>query len=142
MLHLDLNRRFLNLAKDSYLLNGLPVDRSDFVTGDFWVMVNQLKRSNALFDCIFVDPPFFSVTSAGRVDLVSQSHRVINKVRPLVAHQGYLVAINNALFLSGEEYLAMLKELCADGYLSIVSVDPSTFRFYRLSRDTRRQPPG
>lgn len=136
VLQLDLNRRFLNLAKDSYLLNGFPIEKSDFITGDFWVSVNRLKRSNALFDCVFVDPPFFSVTSAGRVDLVSESHRVINKVRPLVAHQGYLVAINNALFLSGEEYLAMLKELCADGYLSIESLIPvpSDFTGYPETR--------
>lgn len=136
VLQLDLNRRFLNLAKDSYLLNGFPIDKSDFITGDFWVSVNHLKRSKALFDCIFVDPPFFSVTSAGRVDLVAESHRVINKVRPLVAHQGYLVAINNALFLSGEEYLAMLKELCADGYLSIEALIPvpSDFTGYTETR--------
>jgi 23S rRNA (cytosine1962-C5)-methyltransferase len=119
VLHVDLNRRFLNIAKDSYALNGFPVQRRDFLAGDFWAQVNGLKRSGQLFDCVFVDPPFFSSTAHGKVDLLGQSHRVINKVRPLVAHQGWLVAINNALFLSGEAFLGMLQDLCADGYMEI-----------------------
>lgn len=118
----DLNRRFLNLAKDSYALNGFPVQRSNFIAADFWVYASQLRRAGQLFDCVFVDPPFFSTTSRGTVDLVSQSQQVINKARPLVGHGGWLVAINNALFLSGAEYLRLLEELCADGYMTIESL--------------------
>lgn len=124
VVQLDLNRRFLNLAKDSYALNGFAVHKADFLSGDFWVVTNQIKRAGTLFDCVFVDPPFFSTTNRGTVDLVAHSHRVINKVRPLVGHNGWLVAINNALFLSGAEYLAMLEQLCADGYLTIEEFIP------------------
>lgn len=124
VVQLDLNRRFLNLAKDSYALNGLPVRKADFISGDFWTVTSRLIRAGELFDCVFIDPPFFSTTSRGTVDLVAHSHRVINKVRPLVGHNGWLVAINNALFLSGAEYLAMLEQLCLDGYLSIEDLIP------------------
>jgi 23S rRNA (cytosine1962-C5)-methyltransferase len=31
VVQLDLNRRFLNLAKDSYTLNGFPIHKSDFM---------------------------------------------------------------------------------------------------------------
>lgn len=124
VVQLDLNRRFLNLAKDSCALNGFSVHRADFLSGDFWAITNQIKRAETLFDCIFVDPPYFSTTNRGTVDLVAQSHRVINKVRPLVGHNGWLVSINNALFFSGAEYLAMLEQLCADGYLTIEELIP------------------
>jgi 23S rRNA (cytosine1962-C5)-methyltransferase len=120
----DLNRRFLNLAKDSYALNGFPVHRADFRSGDFWVQTSQLTRAGELFDCVFVDPPFFSVTERGTVDLIANSQRVINKVRPLVGDGGWLVAINNALFFSGAEYWRLLEELCRDGYLSIEGTIP------------------
>jgi 23S rRNA (cytosine1962-C5)-methyltransferase len=120
----DLNRRFLNLAKDSYALNAFPVRRADFRGGDFWAQASQLIRSGELFDCVFVDPPFFSVTEWGTVDLVANSQRVINKVRPLVGDGGWLVAINNALFLSGAEYWHLLEALCQDGYLSIEGTIP------------------
>lgn len=119
VLQLDLNRSFLNVAKTSYTLNGFPIAKADFVAGDFWTRTNEWKKRGERFDCVIVDPPFFSATGKGTVDLVGESHRVINKVRPLVEHDGYLVTINNALFLSGADYYAALQTLCADGYLTI-----------------------
>lgn len=124
VVHLDLNRKFLNLAKESYTLNGFPIDKSDFIASDFFPGVARLKRSGALFECVFLDPPFFASTDKGTVDLVTEGKRLINKVRPLVADNGWLVAVNNALFLSGRDYMSMLEELSADGYLSIESVLP------------------
>ena len=49
---------------------------------------------------------------------------LINKVRPLVSDGGTLVTINNALFVSGAAYMAMLETLCADGYLTIEELIP------------------
>jgi 23S rRNA (cytosine1962-C5)-methyltransferase len=121
---MDLSRSFLNLAKTSYTLNGFPIKKADFMVGDFWVQVNRLKRAGEGFDCVFVDPPFFSTTSKGMVDLNRDSARLINKVRPLVNDGGWLVAINNALYVSGKEYLQTLVALCADGYLKIAELIP------------------
>jgi 23S rRNA (cytosine1962-C5)-methyltransferase len=122
VVQLDLNRRFLNLAKTSYTLNGFPLDRADFITGDFWNEINVLKRHGQLFDCVFLDPPFFALSGRGKIDQVSESQRLINKVRPLVADGGWLVVVNNALFLSGQDYHTMLENLCAGGYLKIESL--------------------
>jgi 23S rRNA (cytosine1962-C5)-methyltransferase len=124
VIHIDLNRQFLNLAKTSYTLNGFPIQRADFRVGDFFPTVNALKREGTLFDCIFLDPPFFSATARGRVDLVNEATRLINKVRPLIADGGWLVAINNALFVSGADYLHTLETLCAGGYMSIEMLLP------------------
>jgi 23S rRNA (cytosine1962-C5)-methyltransferase len=41
-----------------------------------------------------------------------------------VAHGGWLVATNNALYMSGGEYMQMLEGLSADGYLSIEDLIP------------------
>ncbi len=119
VLQSDLNKRFLDLAKISYCLNGFPIENSDFQAGDFFKMMARYKKENQRFDCVILDPPFFSTTAAGTVDLVQESVRLINKVRPLVNHHGYLVVINNALFLSGQAYLDKLKTLFADGYLEL-----------------------
>jgi 23S rRNA (cytosine1962-C5)-methyltransferase len=115
----DLNRRFLELAKTSTALNGYVVKPQDFIAGDFWRVTGALKRSGELFDCVLLDPPFFAAGPGGRVDLSGQAQRVINKVRPLVSDGGWLVAVNNALFLSGRDYYALLEELCSSGYLRI-----------------------
>lgn len=120
----DLNRQFLNLAKDSYALNGFPIRKSDFIAQDFFPAIARFKSTKQLFDCVIIDPPFFSATSKGKVDLVNESARLINKVRPLVKDGGQLIAINNALYVSGQEYMQTLESLCRDGYLSIRELIP------------------
>lgn len=124
VVQLDLNRDFMNLAEESYALNGLPNIKANIRTGDFWPQVSQMKRDGEWFDCVFLDPPIYSATSKGVVDLAADSARLINKVRPLINDGGYLVAINNALFLSGKAYLDSLTALCAEGYLKIVELVP------------------
>jgi 23S rRNA (cytosine1962-C5)-methyltransferase len=124
VVQLDLNRSFLNLAKSSYTLNGFPIHKEDFLSGDFWEQVSRLKRAEARFDCVLVDPPFFSSTPKGRLDLNTDSARLINKVRPLINDGGWLVSVNNALYVSGKEYLELLEGLCADGYLKIAELIP------------------
>jgi len=124
VVHLELNRKFLNVAKTSYTLNGFPINKSDFQTGDFWPRVNRFKAEGARFDCVFLDPPIYSATTRGVVDLAQNYTRLINKVRPLINHDGYLVAINNALFVSGAAYLKEIESLCADGYLAVEELIP------------------
>jgi 23S rRNA (cytosine1962-C5)-methyltransferase len=117
VVQLDLNKRFLNLAKDSCTLNGLPIVKADYLVGDFWPLVSRLKRAGERFDCVILDPPVFATTSGGVVDLAGNYASLINKLRPLVANGGRLVAINNAVFLSGAAYSQILDEVCRDGYV-------------------------
>ena len=124
VVHLDLNRNFLNVAKASYTLNGFPINKSDFQAGDFWPQINRMKTAEARFDCVLLDPPIYSATKKGVVNLADSYTRVINKVRPLINDGGHLVAINNALFYSGADYLKELEALCEDGYLTIAEMIP------------------
>ena len=127
----DLNRQFLNMAKTSYTLNGFPIHKQDFITADFFTLVSKFKRTNKMFDCVIIDPPFFSTTSKGKVDQVNESARLINKVRPLINDGGTLIAINNALYISGKEYMQTLKALTKDGYLQIQELIPVPEDFTR-----------
>jgi 23S rRNA (cytosine1962-C5)-methyltransferase len=120
----DRSKKFLALARQSAMLNRLDLSKMKLRSVDFFSEVARLKREGVLFNCVILDPPFFSSTSKGTVDLVNQSNRLINKVRPLIKDGGWLVAINNALFFSGAEYLQSLETLCQDGYLSIEEFIP------------------
>ena len=120
----DRNGAFLNLAKDSYSLNGFPIHKRDFIAQDFFPTVAKFKSTKQFFDCVIIDPPFFSSTAKGKVDLENESTRLINKVRPLINDGGVLIAINNALFVSGQEYMQSLESLCKDGYLNIRELIP------------------
>jgi 23S rRNA (cytosine1962-C5)-methyltransferase len=137
VVQMDLNRAFLNLARDSYSLNGFPIHKGDFLVGDFWNLVSHLKRAGERFDCVLLDPPFFSSTGQGMLDLNRDSARLINKVRPLINDGGWLVAVNNALYVSGREYMQVLEKLCADGYLKIMELIPAPLLTPALS--TTRQ---
>lgn len=124
VVQLDLNRRFLELARQSCALNGFEPRRHELLTGDFFPRVSQLKRSGRTFDCVFLDPPFFATSARGTVDLESDVARLINKVRPLVRHDGWLVVVNNAVFASGRQFLDTLEALCLDGYLAVETLVP------------------
>jgi 23S rRNA (cytosine1962-C5)-methyltransferase len=124
VVEIDLNRQFLNLAKTSYTLNGFPIHKGDFLAGDFWNQVSRLKRTGERFDCVFLDPPFFSETSKGALDLNTDSARLINKVRPLINDGGWLVSVNNALYVSGKEYMQTLERLCEERYLKVEELIP------------------
>ncbi len=115
----DLNKRFLNVAKTSHTLNGFPIVKQNFVTGDFWSVVKRLKRAREQFDCVILDPPFFAETAGGRFEMAKDTVRLVNKVRPLVKDGGQIVSVNNALYLSGTDYLARLETLCDGGYVTI-----------------------
>jgi 23S rRNA (cytosine1962-C5)-methyltransferase len=138
----DLNRGFLNIARTSYTLNGFPIHKEDFIAADFFSLAARLKRTGESFDCVIIDPPFFSSTSKGKVDQVHESARLINKVRPLIKDGGILVAINNALYVSGREYMQTLEELCQDGYLSIKELIPvpEDFIGYQQIREPITEP--
>ncbi len=124
VLQTDLDRAFMRLAQQSCRLNGLPSSTRDFLTGDFFAVTARLRHSKQRFDLIILDPPFFSTTQRGRVDQLNQSARLVNKVRPLAEDGGRIVAVNNALFLSGTEYLRSLEALCQGGYMEVEELIP------------------
>lgn len=124
VVQVDLKRQFLNVAKTSCTLNGFPIVKRDYLATDFFAAAARFKREESLFDCVIVDPPFFADTARGRIDLVGEAGRVLNKVRPLVGDGGYLIAINNALFLSGQAFMEVLDRISADGYLNVETLIP------------------
>jgi len=137
----DRSKKFLALARESAMHNRLDLGRMKLRAADFFNEVARLKREKILFDCVIIDPPFFSSTTKGTVDLVNESTRLINKVRPLVRDGGWLVAINNALFLSGQDYIKSLEALCQDGYLFIDQIIPVPADITGFPDTIQGQPP-
>jgi 23S rRNA (cytosine1962-C5)-methyltransferase len=136
VVHVDRNKTFLEVAKASYAKNGWPTRRIDFRAEDFFDAMGRLKREKALFDCVFIDPPFYSETEHGKIDLVASATNALDKVRPLIGDGGVLVAVNNALFLSGAEYHRSLEAMCEGGWLTIeqlISV-PDDVKGYAATR--------
>ncbi len=124
VLQLDRDGRFLKIARQSCALNGFAVKPADFIEADFFRQAGAFRRLDRRFDCVFIDPPVFSASAGGVVDQIHESERLIKKVKPLVKHGGYLVAINNAVFVSGAAFMATLDSVCADGYMKLADIIP------------------
>ncbi|MDZ7801104.1 MAG: class I SAM-dependent methyltransferase [Trueperaceae bacterium] len=119
VLQTDLNPRFLRVAERSCALNGFPIGRKDLRAQDFWSFVRGAKLQGEAFHTVILDPPFFSATRGGTIDMTRDAPRLINKVRPLVRSGGTLAIVNNALFLSGAAFLEQLRALCEGGWMTI-----------------------
>jgi len=117
----DLNSEALALAERSHTLNGFRLGMT-LLKRDFFSVVNALKKSDKLFDTVILDSPFFSSTRYGKVDLQQQHIQLINKVRPLVANEGRLIVINNALYVPGKQIIDEINELSKSGYVSLENI--------------------
>ena len=137
----DLKEKFLHIAQQSWTLNNLPAGKVQYLPGDFFRVIGRMRTAGRLFDCIILDPPFFSSTDAGKVDLLGEMTRLINKARPLVAHDGWLVVINNALFLPGAEFMAELGALCQSEYLAFETMIPIPTDITGYPETITSQPP-
>lgn len=120
----DHNPRFLEVAQATYCLNGWPINEEDFLIGDFFKVVDGLKRRKQLFDCVILDPPFFSTGFNGEIFLNEKTLPLLNKVRPLVAHDGVLIVVNNALYMSGKGLIRIFDEVSQSGYLWLEEIIP------------------
>lgn len=140
VLQTDLNAAALRLARRSYGLNRFT-GSMDVLPLDFFKAVSRLKTSKTLFDCVILDPPLFSATDAGTVSLTENWLTLVNKVRPLVADGGLLIAINNALFLSGAELNASLEEISRSGYIGLETRIPVPLDVAGYPQTIRNGPP-
>jgi len=141
VIQLDRNNSFLQIAKKSCSLNNFKVDPSDYIAQDFFTAIGKYKHTHQYFDCVFLDPPYFSSTSKGVVDLEKGNIRLLNKVRPLIKDKGWLISINNSLFVSGREYLISLETLCSDGYLTLEGIIPIATDFATAPENRLRSLP-
>ncbi len=114
----DKSKPLLNLAKESYSLNGLAISKADFIADDFFTVAARLRKSERLFDTVIVDPPYLAEGDRARVDVATDLEALVDKVRPLVGHGGSLVLVVNALFMSGDALMQCFARLAKDGYIA------------------------
>jgi len=120
----DRSRRFLELAERSRELNQFPREKHKVQPGEFFTVTSSYRQEQETFDCVIVDPPYFSISPKGSVKAQFHYQQILNKVRPLVRDDGYLIAINNSLYLSGVDYLKALEEISADGFVKLEEIIP------------------
>jgi 23S rRNA (cytosine1962-C5)-methyltransferase len=115
----DLSHKFMSQSYRSASLNGFAFTRKNFIAGDFFPVTAALRKQKKEFDCVILDPPFFSTSARGVIDLAKNPAGVINKVRPLVADNGILIVVNNSLYLTGRALLDAVAAMNSDDLLKV-----------------------
>ena len=121
VLQTDSNSAFLDQAERSRQLNNFS-GQMRLWSSDFFKAVARLKQAKSLYDIVILDAPFFSQSRFGEVDLQNETISLINKARPLVAHEGRLVVINNSLFVPGSQVIDEIEQMSRSGYVSLEQV--------------------
>jgi 23S rRNA (cytosine1962-C5)-methyltransferase len=90
-LNLDSSADALELAKQNYALNGLPVHDDDFVVGDVFHVLRQYRTAGRTFDCIVLDPPKFAHNQK-QVESACRGYKDINLLAFQLLRPGGLLA--------------------------------------------------
>ena len=74
---IDSSAEVLGLARQNLVLNGLPMEKAEWVTGDVFQVLRKYRDQGISFDLIILDPPKFASTSA-QVQRAARGYKDIN----------------------------------------------------------------
>ena len=94
-LNLDYSRKVLDWGGRNYALNGLTVDRFNFVSGDAFDWLGRFAKKGETFELVILDPPGFATTKSSRFTAERDYHRLVSGARRVLAAGGLLLAMCN-----------------------------------------------
>ncbi len=108
VVNVDSSARALELARQTYEVNGLPVSNDDFICGDAFEVAAGLHAAGARFDLVIVDPPAF-VTNRARLAAGLRGYREINRLAlHLAAPQALLLTCSCSALVSEQLFAEAL----------------------------------
>jgi len=93
--NVDASRRVLDWGEHNALLNGLTVDRHDYIAGDAFDWLRRFAKKGEQFDLVITDPPGFATTRSSRFSAVNDYHRLVEAAAAVLSPSGSLLAICN-----------------------------------------------
>jgi len=93
----DLSNTYLNWAKDNFDLNGLSLEKNEFIRDDTLIWIKEAVDSNLKYDVIFLDPPTFSNSKKmeNHFDIQRDHELLISQCVKLLSDKGTLYFSNN-----------------------------------------------
>jgi len=110
VLNVDASRRVLDWGEDNHRLNGLAVDRRDFVAGDVFEWLKRLGKKGECFDLVILDPPSFATTRTSRFSAARDYPELVAQAAGLLAPGGTLLACCNLSGLTPARHAASVAE--------------------------------
>ncbi len=120
----DASGRYLDWAQENFSLNDIEPANHEFITGDCFMVLDQLAKMGRCFDTVFMDPPSFSTTRQSRFTTAGGTAELVQKSLRLLAPNGLLVTSSNLQKMVLADYLKELRKgsLAAGRQLQVVSV--------------------
>lgn len=93
--NVDASRKVLDWGEHNALLNGLGVDRHDYIAGDAFDWLRRFAKKGEQFDLVIADPPGFATTKTSRFSAVNDYDRLVEACAAVLAPAGALLAMCN-----------------------------------------------
>lgn len=105
----DVSAPYLDWAQENFRANRLDPKRYEFLTGDCFAVLANLRKARRTFDIIVTDPPSFSTTSKSRFTTRQGTAEVVASALPLLAPGGLLITCSNHQKVDLADYLKELR---------------------------------
>jgi 23S rRNA (cytosine1962-C5)-methyltransferase len=129
----DVSAPYLDWAQENFRANRLDPKRHEFLTGDCFAVLANLRKARRSFDIIITDPPSFSTTSKSRFTTRQGTAEVVGAALPLLAPGGLLITCSNHQKVDLADYLKELRRgaLSAGSELRVIQTlgQPEDFPF-------------
>ncbi len=107
--NVDASRKVLDWGEHNALLNGLRVDRRDYISGDAFDWLHRFAKKGETFDLVIADPPGFATTKSSRFSAVNDYHRLIEAAAAVLSPSGLMLAMCNVENLDARAFESHLR---------------------------------
>jgi 23S rRNA (cytosine1962-C5)-methyltransferase len=120
----DANPRYLDQARQNFILNSIDPQAHEFVAGDCFAELDRFGREGRCYDIILMDPPSFSSTRHSRFTTGGGTAELVAKSLGLLDIGGLLITSTNLQKMTLADYLKELRKGClaAGRLLQVVEV--------------------
>ena len=129
----DVSAPYLDWAQENFRANRLDPKRHEFLLGDCFAVLANLRKARRTFEIIVTDPPSFSTTSKSRFTTRQGTAEVVAAALPLLTPGGLLMACSNHQKVELADYLKELRRgaLQAGSELRVIQTlgQPEDFPF-------------
>ncbi len=118
--NVDESRKALELARNNFELNGIPLDQHQFIEADAF---QWLDAESTTFDIVIVDPPAFAKTHKDKPRAVKGYTRVYGQGLKRTKNGALLVVCSCSGAITMEEFLSCVKDAAGTSQRQIQIVE-------------------
>ena len=111
----DVSEGYLQWARENFGINRLNDKRHEFIPGDCFAVLEDLRRQRRFFDVILMDPPSFSTTSKSRFTTRKGTSDLVAAAAAVLTRGGLLISSSNLQKMDTADYLKELRRGALQG---------------------------